>query len=143
MLKKIIIYKYKNFKKKINKIINLEKKIINKINYIFCNNKYILYINNKFLNKKYYTDTITFNYNNKNNNYKLFGDIFISVDQVYNNSKIWKVKFSREMKRVIIHSILHLIGYNDNNLINRNYMKYKENFYIKKLNNIIIKYENI
>ncbi|MDH3004295.1 MAG: rRNA maturation RNase YbeY [Candidatus Shikimatogenerans sp. JK-2022] len=139
ILKNIIIYKYKLFKKKINEIVNLEKKKIHILNYIFCNNKYILYINYNFFKKNTYTDTISFNYNENKNYNKIFGDIFISVEEVYLNSLRWKIKFIIEIKRVIIHSLLHLIGYNDNNLINKNIMKKKENFYIKKLKNIIIK----
>ncbi|WGH25439.1 MAG: rRNA maturation RNase YbeY [Candidatus Shikimatogenerans bostrichidophilus] len=143
MLKKIRIYKYKILKKQIKQIVKLENNKIYNINYIFCNNKYLLYINKKFLNRQYYTDTITFNYNKDYNKNILYGDIFISVNQVYNNSIIWKVNFSIEMKRVIIHSLLHLIGYNDNNSLNKKEMKNKENIYIKKLNKIIIKYDKI
>lgn len=141
MLNKIKINNYKKLKQKIKNIFFLEKQNIYKVNYIFCNNKYILYINNYFLNKNYYTDTISFEYNyiNKKN---IYGDIFISVDQVYNNSIIWKQYFSIEMKRVIIHSILHLLGYNDNNKINKKIMINKENLYIKNFKNIKInKYE--
>ncbi|WGH25246.1 MAG: rRNA maturation RNase YbeY [Candidatus Shikimatogenerans bostrichidophilus] len=142
-LKRIKFYKYKYLKKEIKKIIKLEQYKIYNINYIFCNNKYLLYINKNFLKRQYYTDTITFNYNKNYNKNILYGDIFISVDQVYKNSIIWKVNYSIEMKRVIIHSLLHLIGYNDNNFINKNIMKNKENFYINFLNKIKIKYEKI
>ncbi|MDH3004881.1 MAG: rRNA maturation RNase YbeY [Candidatus Shikimatogenerans sp. JK-2022] len=136
-LKKINIYNIKKFKKKIYDIVNKEKKKIYIINYIFCKNKYILKINKKFLKKNYYTDTISFNYNK--NSFFLFGDIFISIDQVKKNSKKWKINFKIEIIRVIIHSLLHLIGYNDNNLKNKKKMKKKEDFYLKKFKKIIIK----
>ncbi|WGH25067.1 MAG: rRNA maturation RNase YbeY [Candidatus Shikimatogenerans bostrichidophilus] len=141
-LKKILIYKIIFLKKIIKRIVKLEKKNIYRINYIFCNNKYILGINQRFFKKKEYTDTITFNYITSKKKI-IFGDIFISIDQVYFNSYIWKVNFQKEVKRVIIHSLLHLLGYNDNNLINKKLMIFKENFYINKLKKIIIKYENI
>ncbi|WGH25527.1 MAG: rRNA maturation RNase YbeY [Candidatus Shikimatogenerans bostrichidophilus] len=135
--KKNIKINQKNMlKKKIFLIAYLEKKKIYILNYIFCNNKYILNINKKYLKKIYFTDIITFNYSNKKN--IIYGDIFISVDQVYINSKIFNVKFSKEIKRVIIHGILHLFGYNDNNKFNRKEMKYKEDFYINYLKNIKI-----
>ncbi|MDH3004521.1 MAG: rRNA maturation RNase YbeY [Candidatus Shikimatogenerans sp. JK-2022] len=139
LLKKIIINNIKIFKKKINYIIKNENKNIYLINYIFCNNKYILFINKKFLNKKKFTDTITFNYNNNKINNIIYGDIFISVDQVYLNSLLWKTKFNKEIKRVILHSLLHLIGYNDNNKINKHIMTKKENYYLKKIKLINIK----
>ncbi|MDH3004669.1 MAG: rRNA maturation RNase YbeY [Candidatus Shikimatogenerans sp. JK-2022] len=141
-LKKIKIYKLNLLKKKIKEIVNLEGKKIFIINYIFCNNKYILYINKKYLNKKYYTDTISFNYNYFNNKI-IYGDIYISVDQVLYNTIVLKNFFSNEIKKVIIHSLLHLLGYNDNNLINKILMINKENIYLKKINNIIINYEKI
>ncbi|WGH24701.1 MAG: rRNA maturation RNase YbeY [Candidatus Shikimatogenerans bostrichidophilus] len=142
----INIYKLKNikinnknkFKKLIKIIITLENKILYLINIIFCSNKYILYLNKKFLNKNYYTDTITFNYNFINN---IYGDIFISVDQININKKLWKVNFSIETKRVVIHSLLHLLGYNDNNKKNIKNMIYKENHYLKLLKYIKFKYE--
>ncbi|MDH3004767.1 MAG: rRNA maturation RNase YbeY [Candidatus Shikimatogenerans sp. JK-2022] len=137
MLKKIKINNNKIFQKKIKEIINLEKRKLYELNYIFCNNKYIFYINKKFFKKKYYTDTISFNYYKKNKKI-IYGDIFISVEQVKYNSKIWKQLFSIEIKRVIIHSLLHLIGYNDNNLFYKKKMIKKENFYLKKFKNIKI-----
>ncbi|WGH24885.1 MAG: rRNA maturation RNase YbeY [Candidatus Shikimatogenerans bostrichidophilus] len=140
ILKNIKINNIKKFKKFIKKIVYFENKNIYIINYIFCSNKYILHLNRKYLKKKYYTDTITFNYNFKN---KIFGDIFISVDQIYYNSIYWNIKYSIEIKRVIIHSLLHLLGYNDNNIINKNNMVKKENYYLKLSNNIKFKYEKI
>ncbi|WOX79180.1 rRNA maturation RNase YbeY [Candidatus Shikimatogenerans bostrichidophilus] len=128
--KKITIYNIKQIKQIIKKIIYKENKKLYKVNYIFCNNKYILEINSKFLNKSYYTDTISFNYSNNKN--ILYGDIFISYDQVLYNSIIWKQGFDTEIKIVIIHSILHLIGYNDIDKKSLKIMNYKQNFYFYK-----------
>ncbi|WGH28216.1 MAG: rRNA maturation RNase YbeY [Candidatus Shikimatogenerans bostrichidophilus] len=104
---------------------------------MFCNNKYILYINNFFLKKNEYTDTITFNYSNDIN--IIYGDMYINIDQIIFNSIKYKQKLEIEYKRVIIHSLLHLIGYNDKNLIEKNKIKLKENFYIYKYNFNILK----
>jgi len=80
------------------------------ITYIFCNDDYILKINNEYLNHDYYTDIITFNYNEDN---IVSGDIFISVDTVMSNSQKYNTLFSEELHRVIIHGILHLCGLDD------------------------------
>lgn len=94
----------------IKQIINQNKKEVGDINFIFCSNDYLLEINKKYLNHHYYTDVITFPYNEKN---VLSGDIFISVDQVKLNAEQFKASFEEELYRVIIHGVLHLIGFED------------------------------
>ncbi|WOX79445.1 rRNA maturation RNase YbeY [Candidatus Shikimatogenerans bostrichidophilus] len=127
---KITIYNIKIIKYIIKKIIYKEKKKLYKVNYIFCNNKYIFELNSKFLNKSEYTDTISFNYSY--NNKIIYGDIFISYDQVLYNSIIYKQVFDSEIKLVIIHSLLHLIGYNDIDKKSFKLMNYKQNIYFYK-----------
>ncbi|WGH26694.1 MAG: rRNA maturation RNase YbeY [Candidatus Shikimatogenerans bostrichidophilus] len=122
--KKLFIKNKKKILKRIILIIKNNKKKIYNINFIFCKNKYILNINNSFLKKKEYTDTISFNYSNNNN--IIYGDIFISFEQIYYNSILYKVLFDIEMKKVIIHSILHLIGFDEKKIFK------KTNFYFKK-----------
>ena len=80
------------------------------ISIIFCSDNYLLEINKKYLNHDYFTDIITFNYNENNT---IIGDLFISVDRVKENAKELKVDFNNELFRVIIHGVLHLCGYND------------------------------
>ena len=80
------------------------------ISIIFCSDDYLLDINKKYLNHDYFTDIITFNYNEKNT---IIGDLFISIDRVRENAKDLKVDFNNELFRVIIHGVLHLCGYND------------------------------
>ncbi|WOX79301.1 rRNA maturation RNase YbeY [Candidatus Shikimatogenerans bostrichidophilus] len=126
----INIYNIKTIKNIIKKIIYKENKKLYKLNYIFCNNKYILEINSKYLKKSHYTDTISFNYSNNKN--IIYGDIFISYDQVLYNSIIYKQVFDTEIKIVIIHSLLHLIGYNDIDKKYLNIMNNKQNFYFYK-----------
>jgi rRNA maturation RNase YbeY len=84
--------------------------IIQTINIIFTSNRNILKINREYLQHNYYTDVITFNYNNENS---IFGDIYISIEEVLENSKEYKVDFINEISRVIIHGVLHLLGYDD------------------------------
>lgn len=81
------------------------------INIIFCSDDYLLAINKKYLNHNFYTDIITFNYNDKR---KISGDIYISIDRVKENAVNYNTEFIIELKRVIIHGILHLFGHEDN-----------------------------
>ncbi|WP_238892343.1 rRNA maturation RNase YbeY [Blattabacterium cuenoti] len=100
---------------------------IGDINYIICDDPFILEMNNKYLKKNFYTDVITFNYTEKK---YISGDIYISFDRVLDNSKKWHQTLINELKRVMIHSLLHLLGYNDDQEIQKNIMKKKEEFYL-------------
>ena len=81
------------------------------INYIFCSDEHLLKINQDFLSHDYYTDIITFN-NSETEDF-LESDIFISLDRVQENAKESKTTFECELGRVLVHGLLHLIGYND------------------------------
>lgn len=118
----------KRIKSKIIEMCLLEKREIAYLNFIFCSDNYILKMNKKYLNHDYFTDVITFNYNEDKT---LKGDIFISKDTVSDNSKIYNVPFENELNRVMIHGVLHLIGYNDKNESEKAEMKSKENQYLK------------
>lgn len=83
---------------------------IGELNFIFCNDSYLLEINQKYLQHDTYTDIITFDYTEGN---KISGDIYISVDRVKENSTIYAVSFNNELLRVLSHGVLHLIGYKD------------------------------
>ena len=115
---------FKDVKQWIKKIIENHKFKLGDVSIIFCNDEYLLSINKTYLNHNYYTDIITFNYNNKN---VLSGDIFISVDTVKLNAKEFAVAESDEFMRVIIHGILHLLGFNDSNDEEKLEMRRKEN----------------
>lgn len=80
------------------------------ISYIFCSDDYLLNINRQYLSHDYYTDVITFDYDENN---IVSGDIFISVDTVKSNSEQYSVSYNCELYRVIIHGVLHLCGLKD------------------------------
>lgn len=96
---------------------------VGNISYIFCSNHYILNINRKYLNHDYYTDIITFNYNEKN---LISGDVFISIDTVRENAIDFKQSFEEELRRVMIHGILHLLGFDDHTPMEKELMRQKE-----------------
>jgi rRNA maturation RNase YbeY len=82
-----------------------------KLNYIFCSDEHLLGINQQFLNHDTYTDIITFDLSEKEN--ELVGEIYISVDRIWDNAARFKVDFNQELHRVIFHGCLHLCGFGD------------------------------
>ncbi len=100
---------------------------IGDISIIFCSDNYILDINQKFLQHDYFTDIITFDYCEGD---RLSGDLFISVDSVRENAVEFGTEFKDELNRVIIHGLLHLIGYDDHTEEDIKMMRSKENYYL-------------
>ena len=100
---------------------------IGNISIIFCSDNYILDVNQKYLQHDYFTDIITFDYCEGD---RLSGDLFISVDSVRENSLEYGTDFSDELYRVIVHGILHLIGYDDHSDEDIALMRSKENYYL-------------
>ncbi len=86
---------------------------IEELNYIFCSDDYLLQINRQYLQHDYYTDIITFD--NSEDESTISGDIFISVDRIKENAVYYSTTFDKELRRVIAHGLLHLIGYGDKN----------------------------
>ena len=97
------------------------------ISVIFCSDNYILDINQRFLQHDYFTDIITFDYSEGR---KISGDLFISVDSVRENSIEYGTEFFDELHRVIVHGILHLIGYDDHTDDEIKVMRSKEDYYL-------------
>lgn len=97
------------------------------INIIFCSDTYLLDVNQKYLGHDYFTDIITFDYCEKN---ILSGDLFISVDTVRDNASFYGATFEDEINRVIVHGLLHLIGYDDHTDDDQKVMREKENYYL-------------
>lgn len=120
-------------KKWINSVIVSEKHETGSINYIFTSEKEILRINQEYLKHNYYTDIITFNYCESN---EIHGDIFICLATVKNNSVLFNVTSINELHRVMIHGILHLIGYDDKTDDEKVVMRQKENYYLERLKNL-------
>ena len=100
---------------------------LGEINYIFCSDNYILKINKDYLNHNYFTDIITFNYNEGK---KVNADIFISINTVKSNANSRKIDFDNELHRVMVHGILHLVGYNDKTSTQQIEMTSKEDYYL-------------
>ena len=100
---------------------------IGDINIIFCSDNYILDVNMKYLQHDYFTDIITFDYCEKN---RLNGHLFISVDSVRENALFYGTEFSDELNRVIVHGILHLVGYDDHSEEDIAVMRSKEDYYL-------------
>ncbi|MCS7005653.1 MAG: rRNA maturation RNase YbeY [Cytophagales bacterium] len=107
------------------------KKQINQINYVFCSDEYLLAINRTYLQHDYYTDVITFDHTEKGQ--PIESDIFISVERVRENAQHYNVSFEEELRRVMIHGILHLCGYKDKTASQQRTMRQKEDEYLKKL----------
>ena len=105
----------------------MESRQLGDINIIFCSDSYLLEVNKKYLNHDYYTDIITFDYCEGN---ILSGDLFISVDTVRDNAVFYKTDFETELNRVMVHGVLHLIGYDDHDDGDVRIMRSKEDFYL-------------
>lgn len=104
-----------------------EMRNLGAINIIFCSDPYILDINLKYLSHDYFTDIITFDYCEGD---KLSGDLFISIDSVRENAEFYGVEFRDELDRVMVHGLLHLIGYDDHSEEDIAVMRSKENYYL-------------
>jgi len=98
------------FKKWIRLVVDKHNKSAGSINIIFTSNEYLLSVNRKYLNHNYNTDVITFEYNEEK---LISGDIFVSVEQVKINAESFKNLFEDELNRVVIHGVLHLLGFKD------------------------------
>ena len=97
---------------------------VGELNYIFCSDDYLLEINKQYLDHDYYTDIITFD--NSEEDGKLEGDIYVSIDRVKENADHIGVSFDIELRRVLVHGLLHLIGFNDSDEDLKQQMRAKE-----------------
>lgn len=105
-------------------------RILGPLTYIFCNDDKIIEVNRQFLNHDYYTDIITFDYSKGK---LISGDMFISLDTVLTNSEQVGSSYDDELRRVIIHGVLHLCGINDKGPGEREIMEQHENEALKML----------
>ena len=112
----------------ISSVIISENKSEGEINYIFCDDDYLVEINQQYLNHDTLTDIISFDYSLGN---EIHGDIYISIERVRENAEEFKVSFEEELKRVMIHGVLHYCGYKDKSESDELLMRFKEDEKIK------------
>lgn len=99
------------------------------ISYIFCDDDYLLKVNQDYLDHDYYTDVITFDYVKGKT---ISGDIFVSLPRILENADLLAQDFEREFRRVLAHGVLHLCGYKDKSEADVREMREKEEFYLAK-----------
>ena len=107
----------------LSQVIISENKKEGEINYIFCDDEYLHKINMEYLNHDTLTDIISFDYSVGN---ELHGDIFVSVERVRDNAQDFEVSFEEELKRVLVHGVLHYCGYKDKTESDELIMRTKE-----------------
>lgn len=108
-------------------VVAKEEKNIENVTYIFCSDENLLQMNKQHLKHDYYTDIITFDYSNE---CEIAGDLFISVDRVKDNATNFSKSFYDELHRVMIHGVLHLLGYKDKTANEKLLMRKKEDYYL-------------
>ena len=116
----------------IEEIFSTERKHLERVDYVFCSDSYLLKINQNFLSHNYYTDTITFDLSETANS--ITGEIYISVDRVKDNAKLLTASFEEEFLRVVLHGALHLCGYKDKTKSDKKRMRAREDFYLRRFN---------
>ena len=104
-------------------VITSENKKEGEINYIFCDDEYLHKINLEYLNHDTLTDIISFDYTMGN---ELSGDVFVSIERVKDNAVDFNVPFEDELKRVLVHGVLHYCGYKDKSEDDEKLMRQKE-----------------
>ncbi len=112
----------------LSRVIQSESKSEGDINYIFCDDDFLLRINQQFLNHDTLTDIISFDYSVGN---ELHGDVFISIQRIRENAAEFEVTFEEELKRVMVHGLLHYCGYKDKSEKDKRKMRLKEDEKIK------------
>lgn len=108
----------------IKNVAKKEGRKISSLSFIFCSDSFVHKMNKRFLNHNELTDILTFDLSE--NRGDLFGEIYISIDRVRENAIKFRVPFGQELKRVIIHGVLHLIGYDDKSPLKAQKMREKE-----------------
>lgn len=129
--KSSLSYSSKNIQRISKKVMNSENFLNGNISIILSNREYLSKLKKKYFNMDVYTDVIAFNLEDKND--CLDGEIYISIDDVIENSKIFSKSFNDEFGRILIHGILHLLGYDDKTNVQKEKMSQLENNYLKLL----------
>ena len=118
-----------NLSNRLEDIILSEGKKPGEINYIFCDDEYLLQVNREYLKHDYYTDVITFDYVKGKT---ISGDIFVSLPRIFDNAQTLSKDFESEFFRVLAHGLLHLCGYKDKTEEEIAEMRSKEDYYLNK-----------
>ena len=113
----------------LNKSVQHQKKSIGNISIVFCSDEHLLQINKQYLNHNYFTDIITFDYSTNN---VISGDLFVSIDRLRDNAANLEINLQLEVRRVLVHGVLHLCGYNDKSPADKKLMTAKEDFYLAR-----------
>jgi len=108
-------------------VVKKEGRQLGTLTYIYCNDNYLREVNVKYLSINGITDVIAFGYDETSH---ISGDIFISIDRVRENAAYYKVSFHHELKRVMVHGLLHLLGYRDKKERNKLEMTEREDLYL-------------
>jgi len=109
-------------------IINFHQFRLENLTFVFCSDDYLLDLNINYLDHHTYTDIITFD--NSDEEQTIEGDIFISIDRVKENASNFNVSFLEELHRVMIHGVLHLLGYDDKTESHQAEMRQKEDYWL-------------
>ena len=117
------------FKTAILKVFLIEGYLLKRLSYIFCSDVYLLQLNKKYLKHNFYTDILTFLISERYQ--PIESEIYISMDRVKENAKLFNVSYQNELLRVMIHGALHLCGYDDQMEKTKKQMQKKEDFYIQ------------
>lgn len=111
----------------LNNVCKEEGKSLGVLTVVFCSDNYLLKVNKKYLQHDYYTDIITFDYSEGKT---ISGDLLVSTERVFENALSLGVEFKHELKRVLVHGVLHLIGYDDKTEALKSEMRNKEDYYL-------------
>ncbi|MEZ4886801.1 MAG: rRNA maturation RNase YbeY [Chitinophagales bacterium] len=119
-----------NYRQWLSDVITTEGYELLELNYIFCSDEHLHEMNMQYLQHDTLTDVITFD--NSDEECHIEGDIFISVPRIEENAEKFGVRFLEELKRVMVHGLLHLIGYGDKTESEQSVMREKEDYYLKE-----------
>ncbi|MDL5048569.1 rRNA maturation RNase YbeY [Oscillatoria amoena NRMC-F 0135] len=112
----------------IKSVVKREGNSISCINFIFCTDAALLKLNKRYLNHTTFTDIITFQHSAAGN--PIEGDVFLSIPRIKYNARLYKAEFDHELSRVMIHGVLHLLGYSDKSATQKAKMRQKEDAYL-------------
>jgi probable rRNA maturation factor len=128
---KFRLSKSKEVKAWLIRVAKREGKSIGSLNYIFCTDTYLRKMNVQYLQHDYNTDVITFD--NSEAKKIINGDVFISIDRVHANAKDYSTTFNDELHRVMVHGLLHLLGYDDKSASKKKEMREKEELHLRSI----------